>query len=208
MSTLQELLEQDMGLGETVKTASVSSDDELDRLAAALGLGLDKEAKEEEEEEEEEEEDKKVDKKASVGLDGMYNRLFPEDALMSKTAEEQEKIAYEQDLGGRAFDYYATRFDRRIEKLAADMLTGGATISAATAADPEGNVHKDPTIPQATKDNRPADAGQPSSIAQGVINELPKGDEPKTVGHVEMRKAALIMDAALRKQWLLTQLEN
>lgn len=209
MATLQEILEQDMGLGATVKTASaqVNEGDELDRLAVALGLDFGKTAEEDKHEDEEsEEKEEKEEKQASDFSGSLFNRMFPEDEILSKTAEEQEKIAFEQNLGARSFDYYADRFDRRIEKLAADMLTGGATISAPTAADPEGNVHKDPTIPQATKDNRPENAGNRIDPTPQITDEVTGRNESKTVGHVEQKHAA-IMDAALRKQWLLSQLD-
>jgi hypothetical protein len=205
MPTLQELIETNLGFGEE-KTASVAdSSDELDRLAEELGLfdkvaGEDKEVKEEKEEEEE--------KKASAGeLDSLYESLFPEDGMLSKTAEEEEKIAYEQELGARAYDYMTARWDARIEKLAAEVLSGGATISASTAAEHDGNPHKDPTIAQAQKTNRPANASDKIDTTPVYTDEVKKMNDARTVGDYEQKHAA-VKQAALRKAFILSSLED
>lgn len=200
MATLQEMLEQDFGVGATEKVASVNSTDEIDKLAEELGL-FEKSAEEKEEMKEEKEE-----KKASVeGLDSLYASLFPEDVQLSKTAT-QEKVAYEQKLGALAYDHMAARWDARVEKLAAEVLSGGATISASTAAEHDGNPHKDPTIPQAQKTNRPADAGSKIDTSPVVTDEIKKMNDARTVGDYQQKHAA-IKEAARRKAYLLSQLE-
>jgi len=214
MPTMKELLGSGFGLEENVKVASVEGSDELDRIAEELGFGKfaaedkdedegeeEKEAEEKEEEEEEEEE-----KKASDYTASLFDQLFPEDSDLSKTAEEQEKIAHEQNIGARAYDIFADRFDRRLEKIA-NALTGGATISAATAADKDGNAHTgDKTPPQASKTNKAGDAADKIDTDPEYTNELPPKNDERTVGHYEAKHAA-VMDAAMRKAILLSQLD-
>lgn len=206
MPTLQELLEKDFGVESEVKTASAPASEEIDRLAAALGLDFEVKQAEEKEEEEEDKEEDKGEKKASAGLGNLFNQLFPEDEILSKTAEEQEKIAYEQHLGAMAYDAFAERWDRRIEKLAAE-LTGGATISASTAAEHDGNPHEDVTPPQSQKTNKPANAKEKIDTAPVVTDEVSAKNDARTVGHYEQKHAA-VKQAALRKAFLLSMLEN
>lgn len=207
MATLQELLENNFYESDSIKTASVEGTDELDRLAAELGL-FDKTAEEEEEDsKKDKKEDKEEEKKASAeNLDSIFSSLFPEDSNLSKTAS-MEKVAYEQNLGARAYDYVSTRWDSRMEKLAAEVLSGGATISASTAPDHDGNPHQDPTIPQAQQTNRPAGASQKIDTSPVYTDEIKKTDDARVVGHYEQKHAA-VKEAALRKMLLLSQLEG
>jgi hypothetical protein len=69
---------------------------------------------------------------------GIFNELFPEDAGLgrhqeeqTKTAEEEKLAAYQGALGSRAYDYFAHRFDSRIEKIASDLVESGAMAAAA-----------------------------------------------------------------------------
>ena len=207
MPTLQELL-GDFGVADVQeKTASVSGSDEIEALAAQYGFGKVAEDKEDEGEEDDKEEDSKEEKKASVGLDSYFHSLFPEDESLSKTAEEMEKVAYEENLGARAFELFASRFDRRIEKMASDVLTGSATIGAATAPDHEGNVHKDLTIPQANKTNRPANASEKIDTTPSYTDEVSAKNTSATVGHFEQKHAAMA-SLAMRKAFILSQLES
>jgi len=214
MPTMKELLGSGFGLEENVKIASVEGGDELDRIAEQLGFGKfaaeDKEEEEKEEEKEaeekEEEEEEEEEKKASDYTASLFDQLFPEDSDLSKTAEEQEKIAHEQNIGARAYDIFADRFDRRLEKMAT-ALTGGATISSATAADKDGNAHTgDKTPPQASKTNKAGDAASKIDTDPEYTNELPPKNDERTVGHYEAKHAA-VMDAAMRKAILLSQLD-
>lgn len=215
MPTMKELLGSGFGMEENVKVASVEGGDELDRIAEELGFGKfaaeDKEEEDKEEEKEaaedkEEEEEEEEEKKASDYTASLFNQLFPEDSDLSKTAEEQEKIAHEQNIGARAYDIFADRFDRRLEKMA-NALTGGATISAATAADKDGNAHTgDKTPPQASKTNKAGDAASKIDTSPEYTNELPPKNDERTVGHYEAKHAA-VMDAAMRKAILLSQLD-
>lgn len=210
MATLQELLESDFGASHT-KTASVSkrqNDDEIEKLAAELNLeGLfGKTAGEKEEEEEEEE---KEEKKASFGggLPDLYNTLFPSDEDLTVKTAEQEKNAAEQNLGARAYDYFGAQWDRRIEKLASDVLTGGATINASAAAGHDGAVQEDSTPPQAQADNKPAGAGSAINTKSTVVTDNVKAkNDDESVGHFEQKSAA--MKLAMRKAFLVSQLEG
>lgn len=209
MPTMKELLGSSFGLEESVKVASVEGSDELDRIAEELGFGkYAEEEKEEEKEEkkEEKEEEKEEEKHASDLTSSLFSQLFPEDSDLSKTAEEQEKTAHEQNLGARAYDIFADRFDRRIEKLAT-ALTGGATIAASVAADKDGNAHTgDKTPPQQSKTNKAGDAADKIDTDPEYTNELPPKNDERTVGHYEAKHAA-VMDAAMRKAILLSQLD-
>jgi len=212
MATLQELLESDFGASQT-KTASAGrrqNDDEIEKLAAELNLGdlfgksaMDKEEKEEEEEEEKEE------KKAGFhgGLPDLYNTLFPSDGDLTIKTAEQEKNAAEENLGSRAYDYFGAQWDRRIEKLAADVLTGAATISSSTAAGHDGAVQEDSTPPQTQADNKPAGAGSAINTKSTVVTDNVKAkNDDETVGHFEQKSAA--MNLAMRKAFLMSQLEG
>lgn len=206
MPSLQELMEMG-GFGETEKIASDNSSEDLDRIAAELGL-FDKVAEEHEEKESEEEEKEEEEKKSSPSnLSNLYDELFPEDSMLSKTAEEQEKIAYEESLGARAYDLMAARWDKRIEKLAAEVLTGGATISAPTAPEHDGNPHEDPTIPQAQKTNKPANSKEKIDTTPSYTDEVKKTNDARTVGDYQQKHAA-VKQAAVRKAFLLAQLED
>lgn len=211
MATLQELLESDFGASHT-KTASVSkrqNDDEIEKLAAELNLGdlFGKVANDKEDEKEEEEEES--DKKASFGggLPDLYDTLFPSDEGLTVKTAEQEKNAAEESLGSRAFDYFGAQWDRRMDKLAADVLTGGATISSSTAAGHDGAVQEDSTPPQTQANNKPAGAGSAISTKSTVVTDNVKAkNDDETVGHFEQKSAA--MKLAMRKAFLISQLEG
>jgi hypothetical protein len=210
MASLQELMELG-GFGETEKVANDQSTEELDALAAKLGLfdktAEDDEGSKHEKEESEEEEAKEEEKKGSVSLSGLYDTLFPEDGVLNKTAAEQQQMVYEESLGSRAYDFLSDRWDKRIEKLAAEVLTGGATLSAPTAAEHDGNPHTDVVIPQAQKTNKPSNAKDKIDTTPTVTDEVHKGDNARVSGTYQQKHAA-IQQAALRKAFILSQLED
>ena len=219
MATLQELLSTTFADNGNTKTASAkaaqNNDDELTKLAGELGLDgfFSKEAEEDEKEEHKDEEKeehkdehKDEEKSASASLDGLYATLFPEDGDITVKTAEEEKNAAEEALGARAYDHYASQWDRRMEKLAADSLTGGATISASTAAHHDGPVQKDVTPPQSQANNKPADASSPvNTKSTSVQDEVKAKNSSATVGHFEQKHAAAL---ALQKHLLLSQLED
>jgi len=210
MPTLQEILANDFGV-EQVKTASVQGSEEIDSLAARYGFDFAKVASDDKDEDDKkgdkdkEEGEDKEEKKASMGLSSYFNSLFPEDGELNKTAEEMEKVAYEENLGARAYDHFAARLDRRLDKLASAVLSGNASVGASTSAAPEGSVHKDLTIPQASKTNRPANAGDKIDTSPSYTDEIHSHDDARTVGHLEQKHAE---DLAMRKALILSQLEG
>lgn len=214
MPTLQEMLLNDFGVEQNVKTASASAgSEEIDALAARYGFDFAKTASDDKDEDDkggdkDKEEAKDEDeKKASVGLSAYFNTLFPEDGDLNKTAEELEKVAHEENLGARAYDHFAARWDRRVEKIASEVLSGSATISASTAADHDGSVHQDPTIAQAGKTNRPANASDKINTSPVYTDEIHSKDDARTLGHLEQKHAA-VSDMAMRKALILAQLER
>lgn len=215
MATLQDLLAASFSDNASTKTASVKvqeSDDALTKLAKDLHLdGFFGKVAEEDEDKgedkaEDKEEDKEEEKSASFNLDGLYGTLFPEDSDISVKTAEEEKNAAEEALGARAFDHYASQWDRRIEKIAADALTGGATISSSTAAHHDGPVQKDVEVPQAQADNKPSNSSAPVNTKSTTTqDEVKATNSAGTVGHFEQKHAAAL---ALQKHLLLAQLED
>jgi hypothetical protein len=210
MASLQEILERDLGLVEE-KTASVKSvaqadDDEIQKLAAELGLekAAEDEEKEEKEEEKEEKEEEGEEKKSAAEMSSLYNDLFPEDADLSgstKTAEESKLAAYQEDMGARTFDHFAARFDARIEKIAVDALTGGATISSPKAS-VEGDKSTEESIPpQTMPSNKITTPVNTKAIV--VTDEVKAKNDEKTVGHFEQKVAM-----AMRKRFIMGQLDQ
>lgn len=220
MATLQDLLSESFGTTET-KTASqktaAQSDDEFAKLAKELNLdGLfnksaeedDKEEEKDEHKEDHKDESKEEEKSASFTLDGIYGQLFPEDRDITVKTAEEEKNAAEEALGARAFDHYSSQWERRIEKLASDTLTGGATISASTASHRDGPVSKDVTPPQTQADNKPGDSSSPINTKSTVTtDEVKAKNSAETVGHFEQKHAST-MALALQKHLLLSQLDS
>lgn len=206
MATLQELLANSFADNSvSTKTASAKtqeSDDTLTKLAKELDLDgfFGKEAEEDDKEEakaEDKGEDKGDDKgegkaeekSASFNLDGIYSMMFPEDSDIAVKTAEEEKNAAEEALGARAFDHYATQWDRRIEKIASEALSG--------------SVQRDVTVPQAIPDDKPANSSAPINTKSTTVqDEVKAKNDAGTVGHFEQKHAAL----ALHKHLLLLQL--
>lgn len=203
MPTLRDMIASDFGV-EEVKTASAEASSEIDALAARYGFDFAKTAGEEEKEDskEDKKEDKKEEKEdklaSAFGLDSYFNECFPEDGALDKTAEELEKVAFEENLGARAYDHFAARWDRRIEKLAAECYK---------LANSEANVHEDPTIPQAFPTNRPSNASSKIDTTPEVTDEIHSKDDTRTVGHLQQKSASL-HNLAMRKALILSQLEG
>lgn len=213
MATLQDLLAASFGDNASTKTASVNSqesDDALTKLAKELKFdgffGKQAEEEEKDEKEDDDKEDKDEEKSASFNLDGVYGALFPEDRDIAVKTAEEEKNAAEEALGARAFDHYASQWDRRIEKIAAEALTGGATISASTAAHHDGPVQTDVEPPQGQANNKPADSSSAvNTKSVSIQDEVKAKNSASTVGHFEQKHAAAL---ALTKHLLLAQLED
>lgn len=220
MPTLKEILEDDLGVSsgsEKVASAEKPGTDEIEKLAMEIGLFGNAEpanaapaapAKEETQKVASESpgEVNKQTKEAHMGLDSLYDNLFPEDSGMvgSEKTAELEKRAYEEKLGSRAFDHFAKRWDSRVEKLAAEMA-GSATVAAEVASPSGGNPHGDSQPGQRQLNNRPADASKAIDTSPEVTDVVKPQSGDEVVGD---EKAQQMKAAALRKHLLLSQLEE
>ena len=216
MPTLKDLLEGDLGASGSTKTASAQPQQEpdgIDKLAMQLGLFGDvteteeKVASDDEEKEEEKKEDEKKDegkgenpfakKEASAAgaMGDLYSTIFGEDDLgETKTAEEVKTAAYQEALGGRAYDHFAVRFDKRIEKIASDMASG---------ASQDARVFPQ-TLPT-NKGQRDGGGQKIDTTPQVQDQEMKVENSPAVVGKEEHKTA---MAAAIRKHTLLSPLED
>jgi len=216
MTTLQQLVEEDLGM--TEKTAAqvnaAGEDASLEKLASAIGLDLDFEEKtaadgeeasfppkkeEEEEEEGEEKEEEGEEEKTSsadLGLEGLFGDFFPEDSLGEVKVASEEKLAadYQEYLGACSFDKFAERWDKRIEKIATDMSTG--------------TLHEEAEVPQQLENNRAPAAEQAIDTTPQVTDEVKKEDDERTVGDYDHVQHNQMKTAAMRKAALLAQLEG
>jgi len=130
---------------------------------------------------------------------------FPEDQGLQagnqeKTAEEQKTAAYEEKLGARAFEMFADRFDVRMSKIA-ETVSGDAHITTTTDAEPN----------QAIANNRAPTGmvgtdGKVTNIVTPQKGKEVAGEEKAQVLPEGTVKAA--SDQAMRKVWLLSQLET
>lgn len=211
MANLMELLAQDMGAGSTKVASAETAGDDILALASELGLGFDFDKEAGEDEDEDDKDDKKEEKKeekkddegkapfggevkaAAAGLGDLFGELFPDEAPLTVKTAEQEKVAAEEALGARTWDYFAARFDNRIEKLAAEMILKAA----------EEGVQVDSTPPQAFENNKVV-SSKPMDTTPAVTDEMKAKNTPHTVGTESQKTAA----AALRKHFLLSQIED
>jgi hypothetical protein len=208
MASLQELLASSFGDSNT-KTASAGAqdDDALTKLARDLNLDgfFGKEAEEDEDEKDDKDDDKE-EKSAGLNLDGLYSSLFPDDQDITIKTAEEEKIAAEESLGARAYDHYAAQWDRRMEKVAADALSGSATISSGSGAHHDGPVQEDVEPPQAQANNKPSGSSAGvNTKSTSVQDEVSAHNSAATVGNFEQKHASAL---ALQKYLLLAQLED
>lgn len=136
MPTLQEILDNDLGLGsEKVAATRTTETDETTKLAMSLGLI------EENDETETSQDNNGLNKEAQMSLDKVYSELFPADADIvgeEKLASvyetetevedglelemEKEAAASEGAIGERAFEYFAQYVDAHITKIAEEIV--------------------------------------------------------------------------------------
>ena len=187
-NSIQDLLDNHLGLGteqpQVEKVASqTEASSEIEKLAKELGIDTEKT----------EPESQVQTKEASAMLDSLYDGIFAEDAGLNKAASqektaEQEKVAaYEEKLGARSFDKFASRFDARIEKLAADAEAS-----------------------QALPNNKPADAEKMIGTDGKVTNIVTPQKGAEVVGQeqAEALPEGAVKAAAYRKMFLLSQMET
>jgi hypothetical protein len=213
MPTLQDLLDKDLDLGsEKVASQNMpenSGDDEIEKLAAELGLCNPKSTPVQE----------KNDavsgqsKEANMSLSSIYNQLFPGDADvisgLGKTASDDKGINKEAELkeelkGRAAYDAFTQAVDGHLFKIA-EELTGNATISA--------DVNPKEEVPQAMDSNKPANSEEAINTAPQVTDEVKAKNSEETVGHFEQTTPAgegevqsETKQAAVRKHLLLLAL--
>jgi hypothetical protein len=213
MATLEELMSEVMDNG-SVKTASRrgGEDDDLAALAAELGadFSFDKESASKEEEEEEEEEEGKH-ASFSGASSSLYAQLYPNEARgLSKTAE-QEKTAWQHEMGRATYRAYDAHFDQLIEKTAADILTGAIAIESPKGGDKKGNVHMDTTPSQQSATDKPKNSSGRIDLTPVYTDETAPVNDERTVGHYEAvydEDSAKVASLALRKAFLLANLEE
>lgn len=201
MATLKELLEGgDLGAGQS-KVASAQPSgrdlDGMDKLAMQLGLWSDTTTKvaaekHEPEEKEEKEEHEEGEKKASFG-GGLHDLLFPDSVIGSseKTASEKQASA-ERAMGAAAYDQFSSSFDRFVEKLAGEALSG--------------NPHGDSQPVNHLPNNKPAGAKEAINTAPVVMDNVKAKNDAETVGHYEQTHVKSA--SAFRKQLLVSMLEG
>lgn len=139
---------------------------------------------------------------------GLFEELFPEDGAIfgeEKTAE-QEKTAYADLLGQRAYTHFANRFDHRMSKIAQDM---GEMAEREMA---EGIMAPQSEAPQSIpNDANPALDAAPRQPAKETPYTLISGAEAGAegqVGHQEQQSVAadaaedVKMAAAVQKHLL------
>lgn len=191
MPTLEEILNENLGLVEQPKqekVASVAELDEIEKLAAEIGLvetGSQLEPTSE-------------TKEAQMTMSSLYDELFPEDSGLGKVASvsdeveqtEEEKVAaaYESALGARAFDYFQERVDERITKLAAEAISHGAEH------------------PQQLPNNKKGD-NDAIDTAPESAGDLKAENKPESVGKYEDRSSQ-IKAAAVRKYLIASMIEE
>lgn len=129
----------------------------------------------------------------------IFNEVFPEDASVgeTKTAEEEKVAAYQEELGGRAFDYFALRFDQRMSKIAGEIMSS-ADMEAA-----QGIMQPTERPPQAVPTNQdPMLDKLPPNPVKGTPYTVQAGAEHGAQGQVGHEEQKVAMQLAVRKHFL------
>ena len=187
MPTLQELLDEDLGLGGqhpgTEKTASAeqtAESDDIEKLAEQIGILPNKE--ETPTTPASEVNNNGQTKEASaMSLETLYSDLYPGDAdvvggSQEKVAADKTAAVKEEAMGAVAYDHFEQCFDNHITKIA-EELTGDATVDAKVDESTDGKPV------QTMKDNQPANSDDPIDTAPAVTDEVTaKPGDPKVTG--------------------------
>lgn len=179
MPTIQEIVESDLNMEKGASDSShIDNDPNMTKIASDLGLYSEESVANENE------------KTGGVSnMDSLYNELFPEDVLIKSASE--EKVAEEEVLGARAYDYFADRMDQRILKLAADSIS------------------EDSEPPQQLENNAPANTGKMIDTDPEYTDEVDKGDDERVVGHYRDDETKMqVKAAAMRKAYLIQNLDD
>lgn len=208
--TLKDILEDDFGMsgaGVSEKTASQESPetDEIEKLAAEIGLYSQDQTKEASVETKP---SAGQTKEANMGLASLFGEMFPEDAVkvsqeVEKVAAEETKVAAEEKvaaekeeaMGAVAFDSFAQHFDNYITKMA-------EAVSEQMDGKPS----------QTMKDNQPADSHNKIDTTPQVADSLKAQSGAEVSGKEEQKAPAgngeQIKAAAMRKALLASALEG
>lgn len=218
MPTLQEVLENDLGLGSEEPMKKVASqyktvDDEIEKLAMELGMIDDDDTEKVAQQPLGKTTGHKKEASMSIELEQMYSDLFPQDTdVISGTQEkvasktqtqglDKEAAAREERIGSMAYPYFEQYVDGHITKIA-EELAGGATVKA---EDGDGKPE------QTMDDNEPEDADEAIDTDPEVTDEVKAKNEAKTVGQFVQKHAGsrnLLKEAAMRKHMLLSHLDQ
>jgi hypothetical protein len=132
---------------------------------------------------------------------GIYSELFPEDSQIggeTKTAEETKLAEYRENLGARAYDYFALRFDQRLEKIAGEIMSAADMEAAQGILQPSNRPPVAvPTNQDSMGDKLPRTPASTAAVPYSVAAGQEAGFQGQ-VGHEEQKVAA-----ATRKHLLL-----
>lgn len=196
MATLDEILNNDLGLGETAteKVASVSNEneiDEIEKLAMELGLTEGSSSPSQET-------NNSHIKEAGMSLDNLYSNLFPDDAdvvsSQEKTASiDKEAAEIEGTMGAYAFDKAQEFIDAHITKIASDIVA----------------LPADGTPPQSMKSNEDK-SNKAMDTSPEIQDDALNDDMGGNVGDFSKQKSpdGELKTAAIMKHLLLAQEEG
>lgn len=221
MPTIQEILDNDLGLGSEQSQEKVASQSELDhstdseieKLAAEVGLFG---SQPEESSSTSKEQLTGHSKEASMSLENIYTDLFPGDADVISGSQEKvaaadtqglskEAAAQEERIGELSYDYFQTFVGSHLNKMA-EELTGDATISTKSVDDSQPG--------QTMANNEPNNSDKPVNTTPVITDHVKaeekapyvSGDEhqkqpPAAASHSELK------EAAVRKHLLMAELQ-
>jgi hypothetical protein len=217
MSTLQDLVEQGLGFS-SEKTAAAGEGqdvvtDEMAKIAQSIGLFGDAPAAATEQPEEGSEKVASEGTEAPAAVEGsekvasmanLFGDIFGGEEAPAQGEEKTAEALQQEKIGSAAFETFDSLFDKTIEKMAAEAMTGSATISSPTASISDDKPSNDARPPQTSPDNKPADAASGIDTTPQVDNKLPAQSGAEVVGDEQQKSAA----AAVRKHMLLANVED
>lgn len=213
MPTIQEILEDGLGADQSQEKVAAVNDqvaesDDIEKLAAEIGLVSD----DEQPVSTPNEQQTGQSKEASMSLESLYEGMFPGSAglaaaLGTEKVASQDKVAAEKEaaMGAVAFDRFAQAVDAEITKMA-EELSGSASVGGVNEA-------TDGKPVQTMKDNQPGNSHQKIDTTPKVDNDAIKAQKGgEVVGTEEQRSPAgngeQLKEAAVQRAFLLSQLDE
>lgn len=180
MPTLQEIMD---GFGGDDALNKIASDlattevtDEIEKLALEIGLDSTSEV------------NKNLNtghtKEANMGLEHVYNNLFPGDVIEKTASLTKEAAEIEEAMGKFAYDAFQSKVDDIITKIAEEKIADGSAIDAEAV--------------QAVENNRGGTG--PINTTPSIDNELPAESGAAVVGDEKQQKHAALMKHLLLNQ--------